>query len=168
MDNWKKFDETTIPPKGVFYIKQNKEAISNADYAHVEKVWKIFKTTNRGKYDDLQAQSDTLLLADVFENVRDMCIKRYKLDPLYFVSALGLAWQACLKNTKVKLELITNYDMLMMVENGIRGGICQVPYKYAKANNKYMKNYDKNIESSYLAFLGQIICMDGQCLKDYP
>ena len=108
------------------------------------------------------------MLADVFENVRDICIKRYKLDPLYFVSALGLAWQACLKNTKVKLELITNYDMLMMVENGIRGGIWPVPYKYAKANNKYMKNYDKNIESSYLAFLRQIICMDGQCLKDYP
>ena len=79
MDNSEKFDETTIPPKEAFYSKQNKEAISDADYAHIEKVWKIFKTKNRGKYDDLHAQSDTLLLADVFENFRDMCIKRYKL-----------------------------------------------------------------------------------------
>ena len=79
MDNREKFDETTIPPKEAFYSKQYKEAISDADYAHIEKVWKIFKTKNRGKYDDLHAQSDTLLLADVFENFRDMCIKRYKL-----------------------------------------------------------------------------------------
>ena len=68
------------------------------------------------------------------------------------MSTPGLAWQACLKKTKVKLELIKNFDMLMMVENGIRGGICQATHNYAKANNKYMNNYDKNIELSYLAF----------------
>ena len=84
------------------------------------------------------------------------------------MSAPGLAWQACLKKTKVELELLTNIEMLLVVEKGTRCGICQATHKYAKANNKYMKNYDKNIESSYLAFLGQIICMDGQCLKYYP
>ena len=81
------------------------------------------------------------------------CNETYELDAVQFVSAPGLAWQAYLKNTGVKLELITHYDMLLMVENGIRGGICQVTHKYAKANNKYMKNFDKNIESSYLLFL---------------
>ena len=89
----------------------------------------------------------------MFENFRDNCNEIYELDPVYFVSAPGLAWQACLKKTNVKLELLTDYEMLLMVENWIRGGICQATHRYAKGNNKYMKNYDKSIESSYLAFL---------------
>ena len=72
-----------------------------------------------------------------------MCLDKYGLDPVYFVSALGLAWQACLKKTEVKLELLTDYDMMLMIKKGIRGGICQATHKYAKANNKYMTNYDK-------------------------
>ena len=82
-----------------------------------------------------------------------MCLEMYELDPTYFVSAPGLAWQACLKKTGVKLELITHYDMLLMIEKGIRDAICQATYRYAKANNKYMKNYDKNNESSYIQYL---------------
>ena len=82
-----------------------------------------------------------------------MFLEIYKLDSIYFVSASGLAWQACLKKTKVKLELLTDYDMILMIEQGIRGGICQATHRYAKANNKYMKNYDKNIESSYIEYL---------------
>ena len=79
-----------------------------------------------------------------------MCLDIYGLDPVYFVSAPGLAWQACLKKTGVKLELLTGYDMILMIEKVIRDGICQGTDKYAKANNKYMKNYDKNIDSSYI------------------
>ena len=94
-----------------------------------------------------------LLLADVFENFRDECIEIYELDLAYFVSAPGLAWHACLKNTDVELELLTDYNMLLMVENEIRGGTCQAAHRYAKANNKYMNNYDKNIEASYIAFV---------------
>ena len=86
----------------------------------------------------------------MFENFRDKCIEIFELDPVYFMSAPGLAWQTYLKKTEVKLELITDYDMLLMIEKGIRGGICQATHRYAKANNKYMKNYDKNNESSYL------------------
>ena len=95
----------------------------------------------------MYVQSDTLLLADVFKNFRNTSIKVYELDPAHFLSAPGLAWQACLKKTEVKLELLTDIDMLLMVEKGIRGGICHAIYRYAKANNKYMKNYNKYKEA---------------------
>ena len=98
-------------------------------------------------------RSDTLLLADVFENFRQSCLKNYELDPAHFVSLPGLAWQACLKKTKVELELLTDYDMLLMPEEGIRGGICHAIQRYAKANNKYMKDYDKKKKSSYIQYL---------------
>ena len=87
------------------------------------------------------------------ENFRDKSHEIYEPDPVYFASAPGLASQACLKKTGVKLELLTDYNMLLMVQNRIRGGICQVVHKYTKAKNTYMRNYDKNIKSSYLAFL---------------
>ena len=101
----------------------------------------------------MHVQSDTLLLADVFENFRNMCIKVYELDPAHFLSAPGLAWQSCLKKTEVKLELLTDVDMLLMVEKGIRGGICHAIYRCAKANNKYVKNYNKDKEESFFQYL---------------
>ena len=116
-------------------------------------VFNILKLNNLGDYRDLYVQSDTLLLADVFENLRDMCLKEYELDPAHFLSLPGLAWQACLKKTNIELELLTDYDMLLMVEEGIRGGICHSIHRYAKANNKYMKNYNNNEESSYIQYL---------------
>ena len=100
----------------------------------------------------MYVQSDTLFLADVFENFRNMCIIVYELHPIHFLSAPGLPWQACLKKTEPKLELLTDVDMLLMVEKGIRGGICHAMYRYAKANNKYMKNYNKDKEESFLQF----------------
>ena len=90
-------------------------------------------------------------LPDVSENFRNKCLNIYELDPIY--SAPGLAWQACLKKTGVKLELVTDHDMLLMIEKGIMGGICQAIHRYAKANNRYMKTYDKNSESSYIEYL---------------
>ena len=89
----------------------------------------------------------------MIENFRGKCIKIYELDPAHFLSAPGLAWQACLKKTKVNLELSTNFDMLLMVQKGIRDGICQAIHTYAKANNKYMKNYNEDTISSYLMYL---------------
>ena len=96
---------------------------------------------------------NNVLLADVFENFRNMCLEVYELDPDHFLSLPGLAWQACLKKTSIKLELLTDYDMLSMVEEGTRGGICHSIHRYAKANNKYMKNYDENEKSSYIQYL---------------
>ena len=116
-------------------------------------MFKELKLKNRGDYHDLYVQSDTLSLADILENFRNKCIEIYELDPAHFVSAPGLVWQACLKKTRVRLELLTDIDMLLLVEKGIRGGICHSTHKYAKANNKYMKNYDKDMESSDLEYL---------------
>ena len=93
MDNWEKFDETTIPPKEAFYSKLKLEDISDADYAHAQKLWEVFGIKSRGKYHDLNAESDTLLLADVFENFSNMCLEIYGLDPTYFMSAPGLSWE---------------------------------------------------------------------------
>ena len=106
-----------------------------------------------GDYHDLYVISDTLLLADVFENFRKACIKTYELDPAHFISLPGLAWQACLKKTGVELELSTDYDMLLIIEEGIRGRICRAVHHYAKANNRYMKDYDESKESSYIQYL---------------
>ena len=153
LDNWERFDETSLPDKESFYSSLNMENIDDIGYRHGNNVFKKFKLKNLGEYHDLYVQSDTLLLADVFENFRNMCIKVYELDPAHFLSLPGLAWQACLKKANIKLELLTDYDMLLMVEEGIRGGICHSIHRYAKANNKYMKNYDKNKESSYIQYL---------------
>ena len=153
MDGWDEFNETSIPSKESFYSILTMENISETDYRHANNVFKTFKLNNLGDYHDLYVQSDTLLLADVFENFRKACIKTYELDPAYFISLPGLAWQACLKKAGVELELLTDYDMLLMIEEGIRGGICHDVHRYAKANNKYMKNYDKSKESSYIQYL---------------
>ena len=153
MDSSEKFDEPSLPHKKAFYSKSNVKDITDKDYAHCQRVWQEFKIKNRGEHHDLYVQSDTLLLVDVFENVKNRCIEIYGLDPAHFVSAPGLLWQACLKKAELELELLTDIDMLLVVEKGIRGGICQATHKYAKANNKYMNNYDESIESSYIEHL---------------
>ena len=153
MDSWERFNDTSLPSKKDLYSKLNMEDIDDIDYRHGNNVFKGFKLESLGDYHDLDVQSDTLLLADVFENFRDMCIKVYELDPAHFVSLPGLAWQARLKKTNIELKLLTNYDMLLMVEKGIRGGRCHSIHRYAKANNKYMKNYNNNEESSYIQYL---------------
>ena len=149
MDGWDRFNKTSIPNKKSFYSNLTMENITETDHIHANNIFKTFKLNNLGDYHDLYVQSDTLLLADVFENLR----KTYELDPAHFISLPGLAWQACLKKTEVELELLTDYDMLLMIEVGIRGVTCHAVNRYAKANNKYMKNYDENKESSYIQYL---------------
>ena len=143
MDSWKRSDKTLLPNKEDFYSCLNMEDITDVDYRHAKKyiyvLYKEFKINNVGDYHDLYVQSDTLLLADVLENFRIKCIGIYELDSAHFLSGPGLAVQAFLKKTEIKLELLTDFDMLLMVEKGIRGGICHAIHRYAKANNKYMK-----------------------------
>ena len=153
MDSWETFNETSLSDKQDFYSELNLEDITDKDYAHAQKVWEVFEIKTLCEYHDFYVQCDTLLLEDVFENFRDKCTEIYELDPAHFLSAPGLAWQAYIKKTKIKLELLTDIDMLLMVEKGIRGGICQAIHRYAKANNKYMNNHDKSIMSSFLMYL---------------
>ena len=150
MDSWERFNETSLPDKKAFYSELNLEDITDKDYAHAQKVFEEFKVKNLGDYHDLYVKSDTLLLVDVFENFRNKCIEIYELDLAQFLSEPGLAWQACFKKTRVKVELLTHIDMLLIVKYGIGGGIYHSIHRYAKANNEYMKNYDKDMESSYL------------------
>ena len=124
MDDWEKFYETTLLEKEKFYSNLNMDDITDADYMHAKRVCTDFEIKNLGGYHDLYLKSDTLLLADVFQNFRKMCLNIYHLDPVKFLSAPGLAWQAALKRTEVNLELLTDIDMLLMVEKGIRRGIC--------------------------------------------
>ena len=126
------------------------EGTTDPDYAHPKRICTDFKIRDLGEYHDLHVQSDILLLADVLENFRNMCLEIYELDPTKFLSAPGLAWQAAFKKTKVKLDLLTDIDFLLMVEKRRRGVICHSIYRDAKANNKYRKDYDENKESSYL------------------
>ena len=124
IDSWQRFDEASLPDKEAFYNNLNMEDITDVDYRHGKTVFEFLININLGDYHDLYVQSDTLLLADVFENFRNIYIKVYEVDPAYFLSAPELAWQACLKRTKIKLELLTDVDTLLIVEIGIRGGIC--------------------------------------------
>ena len=125
IDNWERFNETALPSKDAFYSNLNLEYINDKHYNHAKTVRNTFKIKNLGEYHDLYVESDTLLLSDVFEAFRKTCIKEYELDPCYFVSAPGLSWEACLKITNAKLELLTDVDMLLMFEKGKRGGISQ-------------------------------------------
>ena len=113
-------------------------------------------------------RSDILLLADVFENFPKMCLEIYKLDPIKFISVPGLVWQAALKKKQVELDLLTDVDMLLMIEKVIRGGICNAIHRYAKASNKYMSDYkDENKESSFVINGTLITCMVGQKLSTF-
>ena len=145
--------ETKLPPKEAFYSKLLNEEISDEDYQHALKVWNTFNCQTIQDYHDLYLKSDVLLLADVFENFRKTCLKYYKLDPCHYYTAPGLAWDACLKLTKQELQLLTDYDMLMMFEKGIRGGISYISKRYAEANNKYMKDFDKTKPSTFIQYL---------------
>ena len=138
MDSLEKLKETKLPPKKAFYSRLNGEDISDEDYQHAIKVWETFEMKTLQDYHDLYNEADVLLLADVFENFRDICITNYKLDPAHYYTAPGLAWDAALKVTKVELELLSDIDMLLMVEKGIRGGVSMISTRYGKANNKYM------------------------------
>ena len=124
MDDWEKFNETTVPEKEEYYSNLNMDDITDADYMHAKRVCKDFEIKNLGECHGLYLKSDTLLLAVVFENFIKMCLKIYHLDPVKFLSAPGLAWHRAFKKAEIKSDLLTDIDMLLMVEKGIAGRIC--------------------------------------------
>ena len=153
MDSFKRFFKTSFPDKEKFYSNLNMESITDIDYRLAKNVFNKFDNNTLGDYHDLYVQSDILLLADAFTNFRKVCFDIYELDPAHFLSAPRLAWEACLKKSNVELELISDADMLLMIEKGIRDGRTQAACRYFQSNNKYMdKKYDKTKKSTYLQY----------------
>ena len=123
--DWDKFKEAKLPLREAFYSKLNMSGVGNKDYEHANRVWKEFGLKDLEEYHDLYLKMDVILSANVFEAFTKVCLKNYGLDPAHFYTAPGLAWKACLKKTRIHLELLLDPDMLLMFERGIRGGITQ-------------------------------------------
>ena len=155
MDDFEKFKKQSLPKKTSFFSRLKQEKISDEDFFHAQKVWEEFELKNMGDYHDLYLKTDVLLLADVLENFRNLCEKHYELDPAHFYTVPGLSWDAMRKITGIKLDLFEEgqIDMLLMIEKGIRGGISNVFKKYAKANNRFMKNFDPTEKISFIVYL---------------
>ena len=154
MNGIKKFSEEKLPTKEKLFSKLNDCGISDEDFDHAQRIWKEFGIKNLGEYHDLYLKSDVLLLADVFEEFRNVCMENYSLDPAWYYTSPGLSWDALLKHSGVSLELLTDPDILLLFEKGIRGGISMISNRYGKANNKFMgEKYDPSQPSKYLAYL---------------
>ena len=150
--NFKVFEETTLPPKDAFYNDLTEEAISNEDYQHAEKVWSTFDCETMGDYHDLYLYTDIFLLADIFEAFRQVCLKQYSLDPAHYYTVPGLAWDAALKFTQIKLDTIADIDIHQFLEGGSRGGISMISHRFAQANNAYLAEYNPDKPSSYIIY----------------
>ena len=150
INEWEKFNKTSLPEKEEFYSNLNMEDITDADYMHAARVCKNFEIKTLDEYHDLYLKSYALLSADVFEDFRKMRSENYHLDSTKVLSAPELTCQAPLEKNEVKLDLLTDIDMLLVVEKGTRGGICHTIHQHTKANNKFMKVYDNNEEWSCL------------------
>ena len=142
MDSFSRFRETSLPRREDFYSILNDSHISEEDYMHAQDVWRTFGIKNLGEYHNLYLQTDVLLLTDVFENFRRTCLQYYSLDPCHYYSAPGLSWDALLRMTNENLELITDLEQQLFIEKGMRGGISTITHRYAKANNRYMSDYN--------------------------
>ena len=153
VDSFERVFETSLPDKDTFYGNLNMERIADIDYRHAKNVFNKFDNNNLGDYHDLYVHSHELLLADVLTNFRKVCFDIYELDPAHFLSAPGLAWQVCLKKSNVELEMISDVDVLLMIEKGIHGGITQAVCCYFQSNNKYVdQKCDKTKKSTYFQY----------------
>ena len=153
MDSFEKFGETKMPEKEKFYSSLSGKGITDEEYEHAKQVWETFGCRNLGDYHDLYVATDTLLLADVFENFRKVCQEKYGLDPAHYYSAPGLSWDALLKKTGVELELLTDLDMQLFIKRGMSGGISMASKRYAKANNPLVEGYDPTQPTNYIKYL---------------
>ena len=147
MDSFRKFSEDKIPDKCKFFSSLKDKCISEKDYLKANNIWNMFKINTMDDYHDLYLKTDVLLLADVFEKFINTCLGYYGLDPCHYFSSPGLSWDAMLKMTEMELDLISDIDMHLFIQKGMRDGISYVAKRHSKANNKYMK------ESKYITYL---------------
>lgn len=146
--------ETSLPHISKFFNKLTGKECSQDDYNHAKSVWESFNCTSLNDYLIHYLKTDVLLLTDVFENFRKVCHTIFGLDPCHYFTAPGLSWDGMLKHTRVQLELLTDFEMIIFIQNGIRGGIVQCSQRHAKANNKYMgSKYNKTEDSQYIMYL---------------
>ena len=154
IDSMERFKETQLPSKKEFFNDLSKKDISDEDFEFVHQLWETFNLKNLGELHDLYMETDTLLLADVFQSYRKVILKNYGLDPIHFYTAPSLSWSAGLKVTNIKLEIPSDIDMHMFFDRGLRGGISMVAHPYARANNSYMKeHYDPKTKQSFIKFV---------------
>jgi hypothetical protein len=151
IDDFSIFNETALHSICEFYSELNGSHISQTDYGHTQNIWRKFNCKTLRDYLRIYLKVDVLTQADVFETFRDVCMKKYSLDPLHYYTVPGLAWDALFKYTVHLQELMIDPDMYLFCEQGIRGGISMICNRYAKANNKYMKDYDNQSPSTYIA-----------------
>ncbi|GBM23420.1 hypothetical protein AVEN_188767-1 [Araneus ventricosus] len=155
MSSFSKFVETQLPPRSAFHSSLVNEGISEADYEHAQNVWKCFNIKNLGEYHDLYVRTDVILLSDVFENFRKLTQNFYQLDAAHMLTSPGLAWQAALKMTDVKLDLFTDINMHLFIEKGIRG-VSMISHRHSEANHPQCLNYDASEANKYITYLDAI------------
>jgi len=148
-----KFAEKQLPPIEEFYDKLKDEPLSEADYDRANQTWREFNIGSLQEYHDLYLKSDTLLLADVFESFRQSMFVQHRLDCLHFPTLPSLAWAAALRHTDAELDLITDPNMYLLIENSIRGGMATISNRYSKANNPYLEGYDESKPTTYITYL---------------
>jgi hypothetical protein len=168
VDCVEKLDELQLPPQEAFFSSLTESGVSDSDYKYAQSIWETFKINTLGEYSDLYLKTDVLLLADAFENFRKVSMEHYNLDPSAFYTSPGFSWEAALKMTGVQLELISDVDILLFFENGIRGGICQSIHRYATANNKFIDGYTSNCGTadSYITYFDAVNLYGfGMCQK---
>ena len=153
MDSLERFGETELPKKETFFSSLSGKGITHEKYAHSQEVWATFGCQNLGDYHDLYVVTDVLLLADVFENFRKVCQGKYGLDPVHYYNAPGLSWDALLRKTDVEVELLTDLDMRLFIERGMRGGISMMSKRYGKANNPMVEGYNPGELTNYITYL---------------
>ena len=142
MNSFQKFFEDKLPDRSKFFSSLKDACISEKDYLKANNIWNMFKINTMGNYHDLYLETDVSLLADVSEKSINTCLNYYRLDPCHYFNSPGLSWSAILKMTKIELDLISDIDMHLFIEKGMRGGISYIAESHSKANNKYMECYD--------------------------
>ena len=152
VDGLDKFDWCCLPSKECFFSSLKGRGISDEEYDRACKEWNVFSMKTFGEYHDLYLKCDVLLLCDVFEKFIDTCLEYYGLDPCHYLSSPGLAWDAMLKMSDVRLRLINDIDMHLFIERGMRGGISYVAQRYCRANNEFVRGYDESLEKSFITY----------------